>query len=235
MTTSTITLPPGVQSIPVSSNRYSGSRQGWPSRNSLIVFPDEQGRSDTLWRVAKVDSPSRSWPNIYLVPVHEVPDEGKDGTARVHYNGGVRTRYYQSDVGSLAKAGARIIVRNSPGADKFIVDTIAAQAEETRISAEREAAYKVAPGGGVADRLESVYKSVRYHANDRGVRLALASQARHIENELALVGDKLSSELANDSARLTKVVETLATLSITLNGISNHMETVVEMLRKDMP
>jgi hypothetical protein len=229
----TITLPPGMRSIPVSKNRYSG--EGWPSRNSIIVFPEGEALSDTVWRVAKVGSRKESWPLCYLVPVDEVPDEGKDGSARVHYNGGVRTRYYQTDVATLAKSGARIIVRNSPGADKFIVDAVTAQAEESRLSTEAEAAYKVAPSGGVADRLERVYKSVRYHANDRGVRLALAALVRDIEKELALVGDALSPDLAKTSAWLAQIVEEQTRIAIELDGIANYLDIVVETLRKDTP
>jgi len=192
--TPTVDLPRFVRSVPVSNHRW-GHRdvEGWPKRNSVIVFPTEGKRSDTLWRVAKVGSRNDSWPMVYLVPVHEVPAEGTTGQARTHY--GNRTRYYQTDPAALAKAGARIVVMDGPEAEEFVADAIAAQAEDARLSLVREEQYKVAPSGGVADGIADVAKNLPYRADDqRKEAVSLEYYAQKLDTEAELIPNEVVAD-----------------------------------------
>jgi len=218
------TPPPALITYPIEADRF-GPDERWPKRNSIIIFPGGDHRADTVWRVAKVESRRDYCPSIYLVPVDEVPDDGKSGQARIHY--GLRSRYFSDSVGRLAKAGARIVVLDTVGKD-FVDQARIRQAREAIKAEEQRAAYHVAPSGGVADRLDRQAQNVRYY---RGEGRTVFHYVDELEKELPLLGE--DDELTQAIAALRQVGTEIQAQEAKLAGIAEHLQSIVNNLRKE--
>lgn len=221
-----IQLPPGVHGNPVEANRF-GPDDRWPKRNSIIVFPKET----TVYRVAKAGSRRESLPSIYLVPVHEKPLEGKDGTAAVHYGPG--SGYYSTTTYGLSQKGALIIDMGTYAAEEFVEEAIGRQIEEDRLAGEAAAAYYASPSGGVADRIADVVKSVEWRVREVHIEVtAIERHAADLAAELERLPQNFADELRTDIAAMGRAAENLRYEETRYGGIVNHLTTVVEMLRE---
>ena len=221
--------PKGVYTAPVQANRF-GNDENWPKRGSIIVYP----RDHTVYRVAKVGSRQDSWPNAYLVPVEEVPLEGTDGRSRSHY--GHRTGYLQTDVATLARNGARIVLRVTQAEEDFITAAIERQRAADEAATATRAAYHGALSGGVADRIETEIKHLRWRATEqsdeaRNLDRCVADLSREAER-IAAQDPVLAQQVRNAITGLIDTGVTMRRVENLLGGYAATLGALVSLLRE---
>lgn len=181
-TTEELALPPlpeGLTTAPVPRSRYDAGH--FPKRNDIVLYPGKETWG--VYRVAKVESRSSSFPSIWLVDADAEPNYG-DGSAYVHYEGQRHTSYWQATVGGIARAGARLLDTDTDAGDRFLGEHIVAERLRKQAQVEAEDAWRTGPGG-VAERLVQRVSSLRWQAKDlRGTAAALDRAADEIEADI---------------------------------------------------
>lgn len=185
-----------IATLPIAANRFDDDSR-WPKRGSIVAFPN----LDVLYRVAKVGSRSESYAYVYLVPAHEVPIERTNGSARSHYED--PSGYFQTDLASLSRKNAQIVVRNYRENEKFIEFCTKKQAQLEKEAAEKAAAYAIAPAGGIADRLVETAKKLAWQAQQVD-KIAGFLEAFAAEVETEAIQDNMT-EYALEKASLLRI------------------------------